>query len=386
MQAFITQTAAFMPNQPVPNQKIEAVLGQIGRAPSTVKDLILQRNGIKWRYYAIDPATGKPTHTNAELTAEAIRKLAGDAKLSLDDINVLACGTSSPDQFIPNHAVMVHGLLKNVPCEVISTAGVCCSGMTAMKYGYNSVMAGQADNAVVAGSELASASLRASQYEIHAPQDNANPYVGFSQEFLRFMLSDGAGAVLIENAPKRGPMALRIDWIEIRSFANELQPCMYSGGMKNEQGIFHGWRDVEGGVERAIREGAFNLSQDVQQLGENMVPVAGRFFEEVLRKRQFDPREINWFLPHLSSYFFMEPIMQQWEASGLAIPEERWFTNLKYKGNTGSASIFIMLDELMTSGKLKLGHTVLCAVPESARFSFALMHLTAVPGESAATA
>lgn len=381
MPAFITQTAAFMPNAPVPNQKIEALLGQIGNAPSSVKDLILQRNGIKWRYYALDPATGKPTHTNAELTAEAIRKLMSDAKLPLDEIDVLACGTSSPDQFIPNHACMVHGLLKSNPCEVISTAGVCCSGMTAMKYGVNAVLAGQAEHAVTSGSELASASLRASQYGIHAAKDEANPYVGFSQEFLRFMLSDGAGAVLIEKAPRRGALALRIDWIEIRSYANELQPCMYSGGMKDESGIFHGWRDVEGGVERAIRDGAFNLSQDVQQLGDNMVPVASRFFEEVLRRRQFDPRSIDWFLPHLSSYFFLEPIQEQMNASGMGIPSERWFTNLKYKGNTGSASIYIMLDELMTAGKLKPGQTVLCAVPESARFSFALMHLTAVAGE-----
>ena len=57
---------------------------------------------------------------------------------------------------------------------------------------------------------------------------------------------------------------------------------------------------------------------------------------------------------------------------------ERWFTNLKYKGNTGAASIFIMLDELFKSGKLKAGQRILFMVPESARFTFACMHLTVV--------
>ena len=111
MPAYLTHLAAFLPNQPVPNQRIESVLGMIGNAPSAVKDLILQRNGIKWRYYAIDPATGEPTHTNTELTAEAVRLLLSESGLQPGAIDLLACGTSSPDQSIPSHAAMVHGAL-----------------------------------------------------------------------------------------------------------------------------------------------------------------------------------------------------------------------------------------------------------------------------------
>ncbi|MCE1782038.1 hypothetical protein LWT85_24965, partial [Enterobacter hormaechei] len=58
--------------------------------------------------------------------------------------------------------------------------------------------------------------------------------------------------------------------------------------------------------------------------------------------------------------------------------QERWFTNLTVKGNTGSASIYIMLDELMKSGKLKKDQRLLCFIPESARFTGAFMHLTVV--------
>lgn len=151
MPAYITALGAFLPNKPVPNEKVEAILGTIGSVPSTVRDIILDRNGIKWRYYAIDPHTGKSTHNNAELTAAAIRRLMEGATMDLRDIHVLACGTSSPDQAIPNHAAMVHGLLGCPTCEVVSTAGVCCSGMTAMKYGYASVLAGLTPSAVVTG-------------------------------------------------------------------------------------------------------------------------------------------------------------------------------------------------------------------------------------------
>jgi 3-oxoacyl-[acyl-carrier-protein] synthase III len=136
MPAYITALGVCLPNKPVHNEKIESILGKIGYVPSAVRDMILGRNGIKWRYDAIDPATGKPTHTNVQLTAHAVCSLTANAGADVEGVPLLAGGTSSPDQAIPNHASMVHGLLGCPPCEVVSTAGVCCSGITAMKYAY----------------------------------------------------------------------------------------------------------------------------------------------------------------------------------------------------------------------------------------------------------
>ena len=66
----------------------------------------------------------------------------------------------------------------------------------------------------------------------------------------------------------------------------------------------------------------------------------------------------------------------------LPIPQERWFTNLTSKGNTGAASIFIILEELFNGGRLRRGERLLCYVPESGRFSSAFMHLTVVGDEA----
>ena len=60
------------------------------------------------------------------------------------------------------------------------------------------------------------------------------------------------------------------------------------------------------------------------------------------------------------------------------IPYEKWFTNLTNFGNTGSASIYIILEELFNSGKLKKGEKILCYVPESGRFSTAFFSLEVV--------
>ncbi|MBM4087805.1 MAG: StlD/DarB family beta-ketosynthase [Planctomycetes bacterium] len=383
MPAYINGVGVCLPNKPVHNEKIEAVLGMIGQSPSPLRDVVLERNGIKWRYYALDPVTGEPTHTNAELTAEAIRTLVDSAGVTLDEIGLLACGTSSPDQAIPSHACMVHGLVGCPVCECVSTAGVCCSGMAALKYAYLSVLAGAVRSAVVTGSELVSLALRASEFPATRHERAAqDPYLGFSREFLRFMLSDGAGAVLIESEPRAGALALKIEWVDMRSFAHELDACMYSGAVKQTDGSLRSWRMAERDPADAARKGYFNLFQDVSLLGENIVPTAGRFFADVLRRRGLTAADVDWLLPHISSMFFQQPLYEQMARIGFDFPVAKWFTNLRYKGNTGAASIFIMLEELYRSGKLRPGHRILCAVPESARFTFACMYLTVQSGES----
>ncbi len=60
----------------------------------------------------------------------------------------------------------------------------------------------------------------------------------------------------------------------------------------------------------------------------------------------------------------------------LNIPEEKWFSNLSQVGNVGAGSIYLMVDELFKSNKIKKGDKILLAVPESARFSYVFGLLT----------
>ena len=63
---------------------------------------------------------------------------------------------------------------------------------------------------------------------------------------------------------------------------------------------------------------------------------------------------------------------------GMEIPVDKWFYNLTKVGNIGSASAYVMLEELFYSGRLKKGEHILVMVPESARFTYAYMYLTVV--------
>jgi 3-oxoacyl-[acyl-carrier-protein] synthase-3 len=379
--AYINGLGVFLPGSPVSNDDIEQVLGRVNDRSSQVKRWILEQNGIESRYYAIDRQTGLPTHTNAQMTAEAVRSALKQAGVAPDQIECLACGTSSADQVIPSHASMVHGELACPPCEAASTTGVCCSGMSALKYGYMNVVSGMARNAVVAGSELASISLRAGHFrremELKLEELQAEPMLAFENEFLRWMLSDGAGAALIEGQPRGDRLSLRIDWVDLVSYANAAETCMYFGGIKRPDGTLEGFRAVDD-PNVLFRDGYLSLAQDVRTL-RNCLPV---FFKQAcLRARdrhQLRAEEIDWVLPHYSSEAFRQPLQDGLTEEGVEFPVEKWFTNLKWKGNTGSASIYIILEELLASGRAREGDRILCVVPESARFSFSLMHLTAV--------
>lgn len=375
-EVFLTRTGAFLPFEPVSNDDIESVLGQVGGKPSRARRLVLRSNGIQSRHYAIDRATGEPAMSNAQMTAAAIRALGDD----IGHVDCLATGTSLPDQLMPNHAVMVHGELGWPRLEAVSCAGICLSGTAALKHAWLSVRAGEAQRAVATGSELASPILLARNFDAEVEHKlqalEERPEIAFEKDFLRWMLSDGAGAVLLETAP-RGPLSLRIDWIELSSAAHELPACMYAGADKNDDQSLRGWLRFSNSDWQA--KSVFAVKQDVRLLNEHIVRAALREpLADVIAKRKLRVDEIDWFLPHLSSQFFTEPVVQALADVGLPIPRERWFSNLAQKGNTGSASPYIILDELFRSGRIKPGQKLLMFIPESGRFSSGFVYMEAV--------
>lgn len=377
---YIAATSAFLPGPPVENEDMEDVLGMIGGRPSRARRIVLRSNGIRRRHYVLDRQTGKARYNNAQLTAEAVRGLQ-QSGFDLTQIDCLACGTSMPDQAMPSHAVMVHGELGNPCCEVVATAGVCVAGAAALRYAYLAVLAGQARHAVATGSEVASLGLHARHFSAEVEQKverlESRPEIAFEKDFLRWMLSDGAGAVLLQDRPRADGVSLKIEWIDLFSYANELPVCMYAGGDKDAEGRFISWREMEPSSWAA--SSAFAVKQDVKLLNENIVSYALTKPIQVLRtKRGLNGANIDYFLPHLSSEYFREPVTQALADAGCAIAPERWFTNLSERGNTGSASPYIMLDELYHSGRLRRGEQILLFVPESGRFSSAFALFTVV--------
>lgn len=374
---YITRLSKFLPNDPVNNDEMEKVLGVVNGKPSKARSIVLRNNGIKTRYYAF--RDGKSTHTNVEICANAIRGLF-DEKLPLESIDILAVGTSSPEQVIPSHGSMVHGALgikKGV--ELISAMGTCCSSIQALKYAQMAIASGLAENAAGCGSEKMSTWMHASRFEPEAEnllKLEENGYIAFEKDFLRWMLSDGAAAVLLQAKPNSDRLSFKIEWLETISYANELDTCMYAGAIKNENGTLTGWNDLP--IDEWTNRSVFSVKQDTKMLAEHIVKKGGDFLQELMQKHNLTADMIDYFLPHMSSEFFKKPIKENLESIGLGIADDKWFYNLPKVGNVGSASAFMMLEELMNTNIVKKGDRILVMVPESARFSYAYMYLTVV--------
>ncbi len=374
---YINKASKFLPNEAIENDAIEEYLGLINGKPSRSKNIVLRNNKISKRYYAIDK-DGRSTHSNAELCAAAIKGLL-DHQTNLSDISLLSCGTSTPDNLLPSHASMVHGVLGGAPLEAVSPSGVCNAGMLALKYAYMSVLSGQSKNAISVGSEKISNMLLSKNFDEEASkleQLDSNAIISFDKDFLRWMLSDGASAFLIQDKPNEEGISLRIEWIENRSYANELETCMYAGGDKNDQGELTSWRDAD--AEDWTNKSLFTIKQDVRLLDANIVEKGNEFLLEVMKKHNFTTDDFDYFLPHISSMFFKQRVYDVAAASGVVIPWEKWFINLPSVGNVGAASIYLMIEELFNSGKLEKGQKLFLMVPESARFSYSYAMLTVV--------
>jgi len=371
---YITRAGKYLPNEAVSNDEMEGILGMINDTASKARRIVLRNNGIKSRYYAIDK-NGTITHNNAQLTHLAIEQLY-DENFTKNDVELLSCGTSAADNLFPSHAAMVHGLMENQSVELNSSSGVCCAGMNALKYGFLSIRSGNTKNAVCTGSERSSTWMLAEKFNnevVNLKKLEEQPIIAFRKEFLRWMLSDGAGAFLLENEP-RGEVSLKIEWMESFSYAHELDACMYAGGDKLEDGTLKSWQDYT--PEEWLKESVFSVKQDVKLLDKYVLDKGSDSTKTALDKHGVNYRDVDYLLPHVSSNFFATRLYNSLLERGIDIPEDKWFMNLSRVGNVGSASIYLMVEELMNSGRLKKGEKLLLIVPESSRFTYSVSYLT----------
>ena len=374
--AYINSVSAYLPNSPISNDDMEDYIGKIGGNPSRVRSIVLRQNGIKTRYYGLDKNQSL-THSNAELAKEAVCGLFENGSIP-DDLTLLACGTSTPDQLLPSHASMVHGELANYPMEIFSSAGVCLTSLQALKICYSNILAGLHQKAVCVASELTSPALVSKFYdpEYEATHDNPDkdPYMAFEKDFMRFMLSDGAGAVLVQDYPE-GACPLKIEWVDMTSYANELPTCMFMASELQENGRLKSWKEFSPDEikERAVLVG----KQDIRQLKKYIIKFWVDHIETVLAKHHVKAEEIDHVIPHVSSMFFYEKLNDESAARNIALTKEKWFTNLTSVGNIGSAAIYVGLEELIRTKEIKQGDKILLLVPESGRFSYGTVLLTA---------
>lgn len=118
------------------------------------------------------------------------------------------------------------------------------------------------------------------------------------------------------------------------------------------------------------------MKQDTRLLGNNILQKGVDSLKQAYKKHNIGPDDVDYYLPHISSFYFKQGLYDEMKEQGVEMPWDKWFLNLEHIGNIGAASIYVMLEELVASGKLKKGDRILFHVPESARFSYMYAYLT----------
>ncbi len=353
---YITQAASFMPGEPVNNHDMDQFIGSINRLSSRIKERILAENGIQFRHYALD-AQGTSLHSVTSMGAKVVEALIANNTKP----HFLAAATTGGDCAAPGLANLIQGELQLPPLETHSVSGICAASIGALNAAAQAVESQSAEIAIAVASEFPSRLFKASRFK------NRDADIDFDAHFLRWMLSDGAGGVLLQNQPAKSGLSLKINWIHQKSFSGDLPTCMQVGQSRGN--TLPGYLDYPTLAE-AEKAGAFDLRQSIRILP-NLFDVGLHEYAHLVKDGHVDPARITHFLCHYSSERFKPMMAELMQTAGIAIASEKWFSNLSTKGNTGAASIFIMLDELINTKPLKLGEQIFGFVPESGRFTAA---------------
>ncbi len=363
-RVYIQAAGYHLPGVPVSNEAMDDYIAPINRISLRIKNKILAENGIQQRYYAIDN-NGATIISHARLAANAIEDCLRRTSTRLEDVSLLTMGSTGSDALIPGFAAMVQGELGARPMETLSSLGVCASGITALSYAAQSIELGAHQQAVVAAAEMPSRIFKKSRFAPRGYQSD------FDAHFLRWMLSDGAGALLLtDNSQAKNGIRLKVNWVHQKSFAGDYPVCMQLGLTEDRSKSF---LDFPSSSE-AEAEGALALRQDIRLLP-HLFDVSIHEYVRLVQEGWLHSNEIDHFLCHYSSNRFIPVVEELLAKAGLTIPRERWYSNLTTRGNTGSASIFIMLAEFLETHTLKPGEKIFCFIPESGRMTAAYMLL-----------
>lgn len=361
---YLNATGSYLPGKPVNNDEMDLYIAPISRLSGRIKRHILAENGIVTRHYAIDQ-NGRTLQSHSQMAVEAIQDCLAHSAVALEEVSLLAVGSSGGDVLMPGFANMIQGEMGAPPMQTVSSQGVCAAGVTALEFAAQAIEIGVHQNALAVAAEMPSRMFKHSRFEPLGYQ------VDFDAHFLRWMLSDGAGAVLLGRQPQaKNGLQLKLQWIHQRSFSGDYPLCMQLGLTQDKKTSyldFPSLREAELG-------GAFALRQDIRLLP-HLFDVCIHEYVKLANEGWIYSEQVDHFLCHYSSQKFKPVVEELLAKAGMTIPQEKWFSNLTTRGNTGAASIFIMLAELAQKKTLKVGEKILCFIPESGRMTAAFMLL-----------
>lgn len=316
MTAVIKGTGSCVPGSIVTNDALTHLV-------DTSDAWIQERTGIRQRHIAT-------TETTVSLATEAARRALEDARMEAAELDLIIVSTISPTRVMPCTACEVQAGIGagRALCFDLSAA---CSGFVAAWNTVNAyIAAGLVKKALIVGSECLS--------DVTDWQDRSTC----------ILFGDGAGAVVV--SAEEGTAYL---------------PAAYSDGAAGEALTLRspqaGSPFRKNGTKTAadsVSESANSpfMKMDGQAVFKFAVRRVPQIIEEVLTKNSVGKEAISHYVLHQANCRIVEAVAKRLEE-----PMEKFPMNLQRYGNTSSASIPILLDELNRSGSLKKGEKLVLA-------------------------
>jgi len=353
----ISGTGSFLPGAPISIDEVDDFLGEMTEAPPKIsawlqrmKAMMKEMLEVENYYYAIDPVTRKFTEDNITMSVKAAEKALEMAGIQAGEIEFIAYGSAHQDQ-MPTASVRIQDALGIERCGEISIHANCSSAYKAFLVAYDFIRSGRYRNALVISSGMSSSMLRAEYYN--------QPLVRKEELFLRYFLSDGAGAVMLQADPScQG--GLYVENVYMESVGGKKPSAMM-----DQRPAY--WMNPKEEYEL----GYHHLSQMFQnELRQNFHEADGSVFINGLKRmlllHPFDISRLRYFQINFPSKHIAELVME--ECAALGIPKETLYTRMSGMGYAGPPMVFICLDKIFREEPLVRGDLVLSFVTEVSKF------------------
>ena len=285
---------------------------QLAKTVDTSDDWIRQRTGIRERRVAED---GELT---SDLGLKAAREALDMARLEADDLDLIVCATSTPDETFPATATRIQAELGMTGGAAFDVQAVCTGFIYALAVADNFIRLGQARNALVIGAETFSRIL------------------DWTDRSTCVLFGDGAGAVVLQGADCAGNAEA----------SGVLSTHLYSDGRHHDALYVDGGPSSTGTVGHLRMEGREVFRHAVVRMVEAI--------DAALEANGLTPRDIDWLVPHQANLRIIQAMARR-----LNLPEDRVVVTVDRHANTSAASIPLALCEAVRDQRIRSGDLIL---------------------------
>jgi len=281
----------------------------------TSDEWITTRTGIKQRHKAAE------NEYTSQFGTKAARLALDRAGLKPEDIDIIICATTTPDQIMPSTGALIQAQIGATNAAGMDVFAACSGFLYGLTMVESMIRTGQIRYALVIGAEV------------------LTKYVDYTDRSTFVIFGDGAGAAVVGPVPEgKGILATKIR----------------SDGRYEEQLYAPGGGTKMGTTHRTIDDRMHYFKMKGNELFKVAVRSMADISAEMLQKAGYTVDDVDVVIPHQANQRITDSV-----ASRLGVPEEKVYSNIAEHGNTSSASIPIAIDECVESGKIKEGSLVL---------------------------